>query len=160
MESKTHEAISAQINHEFSAAYLYLSISQGFETKNLSGFAKWMRGQSAEEYEHAMKFIDFMNSVGAEVMLRPIPQPDYSFSSALKALDHVLNHEKHVTALIHEIYRTAEEEKDYGATEMLRWFITEQIEEEGKMRKAIERVKIAGDSGPGLLAMDRELGEE
>ena len=50
-------AINEQIKKEFYSAYLYLSMSAYFESRNLPGFANWMRVQFGEEQGHATKFI-------------------------------------------------------------------------------------------------------
>jgi len=42
------KALNEQINKELFSAYLYLSMAADFESKNLAGFAKWMKAQSAE----------------------------------------------------------------------------------------------------------------
>ena len=55
--------LNDQINHEHYSSYLYLSMAAYFEAKNLSGFAHWMKVQSEEEYEHGMKFFEFILAV-------------------------------------------------------------------------------------------------
>lgn len=42
LKPSIQDAISDQINHEFQAAYLYLSMSAHFEAAGLQGFASWM----------------------------------------------------------------------------------------------------------------------
>ncbi|MGD2178226.1 MAG: ferritin-like domain-containing protein, partial [Anaerolineae bacterium] len=68
-------AINEQIKDELYSAYLYLSMAAYFEAASLPGFASWMRMQSQEEVEHAMKFFDFVNERGGRVELRAIEQP-------------------------------------------------------------------------------------
>jgi ferritin len=76
MLSKTvQDAINQQIKHEFYSSFLYLSMSAYFESVNLPGFAHWMRVQSQEEHEHAMKFFDFVSDRGGSVELQAIDQP-------------------------------------------------------------------------------------
>ena len=48
ISKKMQDAINEQIKHEFYSAYLYLSMSAYFETRNLPGFASWMRVQAQE----------------------------------------------------------------------------------------------------------------
>ena len=47
--------------------------------------------------------------------------------------------------------------KDRAATVMLQWFVTEQIEEEAAARAVLGRIRLAGNSGVGLLMIDQEL---
>ena len=51
----------------------------------------------------------------------------------------------------------AEKTKDRPATVMLQWFVTEQMEEEAAARAVLGRIRLAGNSGVGLLMIDQEL---
>ena len=67
LTTSMQKAINNQINDEFNAAYLYLSMSAYCETIGFQGFAKWLRKQSAEEVEHAMEISGVENN-GREVI--------------------------------------------------------------------------------------------
>src|SRR5688500_3383239 len=100
MISKTvQNAINDQIKHEFYSSYLYLSMSAYFETQSLPGFARWMRAQSQEEHEHAMKFFDFVNDRDGTVELQALDQPPGEFQSPLDVFQQSLEHERKVTGL-------------------------------------------------------------
>ena len=70
---------------------------------------------------------------------------------------HVLKNEQEVTASINNLYAMAEKAKDRPATVMLQWFVTEQMEEEAAARALLGRIRLAGNSGVGLLMIDQEL---
>ena len=40
---------------------------------------------------------------------------------------------------------------------MLTWFIDEQVEEEANAQQLIDQVELAGEKGPGLYMLDKEL---
>lgn len=149
--------INEQIANEFAAAYLYLSITAHFETEKLPGFAHWMRQQHQEEISHAMRLFDFLTEHGARVELKAIDKPPSVFNTPLSVMEQVLTHEEQVTSAINELYELANAEKDYPAQLMLQWFITEQTEEERSVGDIISRLKLAGDSAPAMLMIDREL---
>jgi len=65
------KALNEQINKELFSAYLYLSMAADFESKNLAGFAKWMKAQSAEELNHAMKLFNYVLERGGTWSLWP-----------------------------------------------------------------------------------------
>src|SRR3979409_2668387 len=48
-------AINAQINSEFQAWYQYLAMAAFCEREKFTGAARWLKLQSAEEYNHGMK---------------------------------------------------------------------------------------------------------
>ena len=159
MKGAIRDAMGEQIRHEFYAAYLYLSMAGSFETANLPGFAHWMRAQAREEQEHALKFFDFLLDRGEPVRLRSIEEPPYAFRSPLDTFEQALEHEKGVTSLIHDLYDLAVRENDYPAQVFLNWFVSEQVEEEKYATGIVERLRMAGDDGPALLLLDREMGE-
>jgi ferritin len=159
MLSKTlQDALNLQINRELASAYLYLSMSAHFENRNLPGFARWMRLQSTEEVEHAMKLFDFVNDRGGRVILDAVGKPPAEFSAPLDVMRQVLEHEKKVTASIHDLYGLAVKESDYPSQVMLHWFIEEQVEEEKSALEVVERLKMVGDAPAGLLMIDGQLG--
>jgi ferritin len=151
------DALNEHMNQEFYASYLYLSMAAYCEEMNLPGFAHWMRTQSQEEYSHAMKMFDFIVDQKGRVILHPIDQPVIEFHSSLDVLQQALEHERHVTRLINQLYELAVREKDYPTQVHLQWFITEQVEEEKVASNIVEQLKIIGDQGDALLLLDREL---
>lgn len=160
MKGAVRDAIAEQIKHEFYSAYLYLSMSGSFEVANLPGFARWMRKQSQEEREHAMRFFDFLLDRGEHVRLGAIEQPPYAFRSPLDTFEQALEHEKEVTSRIHALYDLSVQENDYPAQVLLNWFVAEQVEEEKSATEIVERLRMAGEEdGAALLLLDKELGE-
>ena len=58
------DLLNKQIQSEFYASYLYLSMSAYCESRNLLGFARYMRQQSQEEHSHAMRLFDYVQHRG------------------------------------------------------------------------------------------------
>ncbi len=158
MTEKLEKAFNDQIQAEIASAYLYLSMSAHFEAANLPGFAKWMKVQSHEEWDHAMRFYNHLIERGNRVRLQAIPQPPHEFGNPLEVMEQVLNHELKVSASIHRLFELASQKKDYAAQVMLEWFVTEQVEEEKQSSDLVARMRMFGDNPAALLAVDRELG--
>ena len=159
LSKSMQDAINEQIKNELYSAYLYLSMSAYCETNSLPGFARWMRAQSQEEVEHAMKFFAFVNERGGRVVLQAIDQPPLEFESPRAVFEQTLEHERKVTGLIHSLYELALEEKDYAAQILLHWFIDEQVEEESSAAQILDTLEMIGDKGQALVMLDRELGK-
>ena len=157
LSKSMQDAINEQIKNELYSAYLYLSMAAYSEANNLPGFAHWMRAQSQEEVEHAMKFFEFVNERGGRVVLHAIDQPPADFESPVKMFEETLGHERKVTAMIHSLYELALEEKDYPAQILLHWFIDEQVEEEASAAYILDTLKAIGVKGQALVMLDREL---
>jgi ferritin len=153
------DAINEQINKELYSGYLYLSMAAYFESTGLPGFATWMRAQSQEELEHALKFFDYVNERGGRVELEAIEKPTVAWESPLAVFEATYEHEQMVTALINNLYKVALEENDYASQVMLHWFIDEQVEEEASVSQIVDSLERVGDKGQGLIMLDRALGQ-
>jgi len=157
MDKKLQKAFNDQIKHELYSAYIYLAMAAYFETKNLPGFAHWMKVQYKEEVAHAMKMFEFLNDRGIRVLLQAIPQPTLEFNSSLEVFEETLKHEKVVTALIDGLYKLAVEAKDNASAVFLQWFITEQVEEEKNANYIIDTLKMLKPDSAAMIMLDREL---
>jgi ferritin len=158
MKQKIIDAVNEQIREEFESAYIYLAMSARLEGLSLRGAAMWMRMQAQEEVAHAMKFFDFLVRRGTEPVLGPIEKPRIGFDRPVEAFEAGLAHEQHITSCIHRLYDLAVEEREYPLQTLLHWFIDEQVEEEETAQEIIDNLRMAGESGEGLLLIDRELG--
>lgn len=158
MLSKTIEdALNAQVNAELWSAYLYLSMAHNFEADGKSGIANWFKVQFQEEQAHAEIFMNYINSRGGRVWLKPIDAVETEWATPLDAFKATLEHERKVTALINNLYAMAEAERDYATREMLNWFISEQVEEEESAQELIDKFSLIGNDGMGIYMLDQEL---
>jgi len=151
------DAFNTQIMKEFYSAYLYLSMSTYADANTLPGTAKWLRAQAAEEQEHGMKLLDFVQDRGERVILYAIEQPPADFKGLLPMFEQVLEHEQHVTASIHALYALALKENDYAAQVLLQWFISEQVEEEKNASTIVDQIKQVGTQSGGLFLLDAHV---
>jgi ferritin len=159
ISKKMEEALNSQINAELYSAYLYFSMAADFETKNLSGFARWMYTQAQEEFGHATRFYNYINEQQGKAKLGAIEAPPTEWASPLEVFEAAYKHEQHVTSLINNLVSLAMEEKDYATNIFLQWFVTEQVEEEASASTIAEKVKMIGEHPQGLFMMDRELAQ-
>ena len=153
------DAMNEQIKNELFSAYQYLSMAAYCESENLPGFAQWMRAQSQEETEHAMKFYDFILDRSGRVALQGIEAPVVAFGSPLEVFEQALEHERKVTAMINDLYGLAGRENDYASQTFLQWFVTEQVEEEKNAGDVVDTLKMIGGKSEALFLLDRELGQ-
>jgi ferritin len=156
---KIRDAFNVQIQHETYSSYLYLSMAAYFHGKGFDGMAQWMRVQAMEELTHAMKFFGHINERQGTVELLAIEKPPASWKSPLDAFKAALKHEQFITGKIEGLVKLATAEKDYASQSMLQWFIDEQVEEEANATKNVQLLEMIGDSGNGIVMLDRELGK-
>ena len=157
LSQQLHEALNAQINAEMWSAYLYLSMSVDAEAKGLKGVANWFYVQFQEEQDHARILMNYILSRNAEVRLQPIAEVRTSWSSPLEMFRDTLEHEQKVTAMINNLAAIAAGDKDYASSNMLVWFIDEQVEEEESAREMIGACEAVEGNKFGLYMLDKEL---
>lgn len=159
LSPKMLQALNDQINAELYSSYLYLAMAARCEALNLPGAAHWLRVQSQEEHEHAMKFFKYVTERQGEVKLQAIKEPPSSWNKLCELFDDVLAHEQYITGRINDLVKLAREENDYATENFLQWFVKEQVEEEASVDTIIQRLKLVGEMPQGLFFIDRELGQ-
>jgi len=158
ISKKMQNALNGQLNKEIFSSYLYLSMAAYFERNNLAGMSGWMRLQSVEEHEHAMKFYDFIIKVGGHVKLKAIAEPQFDWNSAQTVFEDALGHEQYITKSINKLTDLAISVGDHATKTFLHWFVDEQVEEEDTVQQIVDSFKLIGDSKSALFLFDRELG--
>ena len=157
LSSKLHTAINEQINAELWSAYLYLSMSMDAEAKGLKGVANWFYVQWLEEQDHARILMNYLNSRDVKVSLKPIAEVRTEWDSVLEMFQETLKHEKVVTGLINNLAAIAAEDHDFASSNMLVWFVNEQVEEEESARDMIFAVESVEGNKYGMYQLDKEL---
>ena len=157
LSERLHVAINNQINAELWSAYLYLSMSMDAEAKGLKGVSNWFYVQWLEEQDHARILMNYLNSRDAKVELKPIAEVRTEWSSVLEMFQETLKHEKVVTSLINNLATIAAEDGDFASSNMLVWFVNEQIEEEESAREMIFAAESVEGDKYGMYQLDKEL---
>ena len=157
MNEKVRKAFNGQIVAETYSAWLYLSMAACFDSRNLKGFAHWMKCQAQEELTHAMLLYNHLGERGGAVELGAIEAPPSGWESPRAAFEAALKHEQKVTGLINGLVELSAAEKDHASGPLLQWFVKEQVEEEASAGEMAESLKLAGD-GSALFMLDREAG--
>ncbi|MBZ0182156.1 MAG: ferritin [Melioribacteraceae bacterium] len=159
ISKKMEEALNKQLNAELFSSYLYLAMAAYLEDLNLNGMASWMRLQSQEEYEHGLKFYEYIGSVGKRVKLEALETPQFEWKNPQEAFEAALAHEKKITKNIYDLSDLAVEEKDHATRNFLNWFVDEQVEEVASVTVIVEKFKMVSDSKNSLYLLDKELGK-
>ena len=154
---KMEELLNRQMNAEFYNSHLYQAMAGWFEGQGLPGFAHWMEAQAEEEREHALKFYAHLKERRAGIVVGAVPAAPTRYKNALAAFQAAFDHEVHVSREINKMMETALAEKDFAAVELLRWFVTEQVEEEAQTDAVVQQLKMIGPSPGSLMYIDRHL---
>ena len=152
------EALSSQLNREFSSAHLYLSMSAYCSHAGYNGAASWLEMQYEEEHAHATRIFNYLIDQGVQVGIGGIDAPRTEFGSLLEVFEASLAHEQDQTARLNDLSNQALNEKDHATYNLLQWFVNEQVEEEATVGDIIAKLRMVGGDGYGLLMIDNELG--
>jgi len=152
--------INKQINMEFYASYVYLSMSSFFKRDDqaLHGFAHFFKENSEEEREHGTKLMDYQVMRGGKVVFQDIAKPaTMEWGSALQAVEAALELEKTVNQSLLDLHRVASEKGDAQLCDFLESeYLKEQVESIKKVSDLISKLKRAGpDLGEHII--DKEL---
>lgn len=157
VSTKMQDALNKQINAEMYSAYLYQSMAAYCETFGMKGFANWMNVQAKEEMSHAMKIYNYILERGGKIVFTAIDAPKTEWENLVDVFENVYEHEQYVTSLINNLLSLAIEEKDYATSNMLQWFVAEQVEEEANADELLQQLKLVGDKGSAVFMIDKEL---
>ena len=101
--------------------------------------------------------MNYLNSQDVKVELKPIAEVPVKWESVADMFKDTLNHEKKVTALIHNLAHIANDDKDFASVNRLNWFIDEQVEEEENARDMIAACEAVEGNKYGMYMLDKEL---
>lgn len=157
LSKEMYELLNAQYNFEVESANIYLQMSSCLKNDDLPGAASWFLNQYKEEMLHAEKFYNYILERGSKVIVEGFTNPKNEYFDLNDILVSSLSHEKDVTKRISDLMIQARKDNDFAAEIFLTWFITEQVEEEGKLNDLIARLKLYPKDQ--ILLFDQELGQ-
>merc|ERR1712080_773094 len=104
-----------QINMEFYASYVYLSMGSYFNRQDqaLHGFGKHFMGESEEERKHGIKLMEYQTKRGGRVVFRDIAKPSsMEWGSPAEAMEAALELEKTVNQSLLALHKCADSKGD------------------------------------------------
>merc|ERR1712137_1374644 len=153
--------INKQINMEFYASYVYLSMSSWFnrDDQALHGFAAHFRNESGDERPHGMKLMEYQTKRGGRVVFQDIAKPTtMEWGTPLEAMEAALELEKTVNQSLLDLHKVAGDKGDGHLCDFLESeYLGEQVEGIKAIGDLITKMKRAGD-GLGLHLIDKEMG--
>jgi ferritin len=155
ISKKLNDAINAQIGEELFASNGYANMAAYFNSLGLARLSAMYFEQSEEEREHALKFLHYLMEVDGEVAIPAVQAASYEFDGVKGALEAAMAWEQDVTGRINRLMDLAIEEKDYATQDFLRWFVSEQVEEEANVSHLLTLVDALGNRS--ILTLEAHL---
>ena len=159
LKKEVEAVLNKQLELEFDAAVVYYGMYIYFEQELFKGFAAWFKHHVGEEMSHAAKLIAYMLERGGSPAIPATKAPKTKYASPLEAMKGALGHEHGNTTGIHACLKVAAKADDPATTEMLQWFVKEQVEEEQWAEEYVQMVQKVQSSVGGMYAFDHAVGK-
>lgn len=131
IDTKVAQLINEHVPHELYAHHAYLRMSLDANRIGMFGVEKWFAKQSAEERDHMVKLLTYINDFDmANAIPASAAQPGTRYGDALSMFTDALVLEQSVTARISALRRAAWDAGDCLTFEFLSWFVNEQRDSE------------------------------
>lgn len=157
------ELLCKQVEHELQNSLIYNQLSCLTNNAGLFGFSKFFKQEAIDEYDHANKIVEHLQSVFEGYIYPNKVDTVELISQDLTLLDMVkygLNIEKGTTQSLNRIKDACESNDSNGTTySFIVSMLREQCEEEAHYNDLIAQLKIAKDNPSAILFLDHELGE-
>lgn len=158
IHEELQQALNEQVTAELEAALVYLQLSYALDDLGLVGMRDWMKKQHKEELDHAGRFSQHLLDRDVTPQIGNISAPIVKVETAIDAFEAALNHEKMISERIRRLADLQATHRDYDSRPLIDFFLAEQIEEEADIDEILDRLKLAGTEGSGILRIDGELG--
>lgn len=156
LEEACNNALNEQISWELYASLVYMNMAAYFAKPTVArpGFAKFFKDQSLEEYNHASKFIDYINKRNGTVKRLSVEDsPKSDWTSPIEALADAIKLEKHVYAKIHHLHDVAELKcQDGHLTDFLEgYFFAEQVDSIRELQEMLSTLRVPDQSAAAMI---------
>ncbi len=154
---KMKKALNDQITLEAAASNSYLAMASWCEVIGYQGAANYFYVQSDEERTHMLKFVHFLNDMGATATISAVKAPTGSYKSLEGLIKNALKNEQVVTKAIHKMVEITQKEKDHSTYAFLEWFVNEQVQEETKFETLLQKFDLIGRDKLAINEIDKIL---
>lgn len=148
--------LNGQVSMELYASIVYMNMAAYFDRPSVArnGYAKFFRAQSLEEYNHASKFIDYVNSRNGTIKRINIEEsPKSEWLSPANALHDAIKLEKDVYTKLQYIHSVADQKcQDSHLTDFLEGeFFTEQVESIKELQTMLTKISVGDNSAAAVI---------
>jgi len=156
LKSKLDQAIG----HELYAHLLYANVANHMQAVGFFGAQKYFQAESADEFTHYQKIVDFINDRGDVATINALPKMSDMPKSLMDCFEIALEAETDLENFYVKLYEEAEDKyMDCVTAQFLLQFIEIQRKSVGEMKDMLSILKICGDNSAALLELDEKLGD-
>ena len=140
-DKEIEQALVAQVRLELESSHAYEARAQYAKSKGYDGMANWFSLQAKEEREHAQKVMQHLMDAGK--MIKEIPTLSAistQFNSVEELFLSSLQREKQLSDVIKKIKALSLKKEDFYTSQLMDWFVVEQIEEEKLFADVLDKM--------------------
>lgn len=134
--------LNDQIQKELESSQIYRAMSCWFDDKGWPGGTKLFFKYANEELTHMNKIYEYLFEKNTKAITPAVEAVQGEFKDAREIVEISLNQEIDITAYWNKIADAAKKENDNDTYFLSQWFITEQREEEIKMRDLLFKIRM------------------
>lgn len=151
------DIINKQIKMEAHSSAAYLAMAAWCDKEGYDNSSEFFFTQSEEERKHQLKLFRYLVDMECAAISPTVGETQHEFSTLRSVFETALEMEITVTDAIHDIVRKCREVGDIATEEFMRWFVSEQIEEEYVARKCIELFDTLGEDKIALGMVEERV---
>jgi ferritin len=154
------ELLNFRITEEDKSARLYHNMYMFLENKGYTGAGALWHKYGHEEGVHSDWARNYLLDLGIQPELRALPAiMPKEYASFPEVIRLSYDHEVEITNQCKELAAAAMKHGDHMLYQLAAKFLTEQIEEVGKMQTFLDKLAAFGESPEALRFLDNEMGE-
>ncbi len=157
LQESVVEILNKQIKIEAQSSAAYLAMAAWCDTNGYDNCADFFFKQSEEERKHQMKLFRYLTNMECNAISPTVGESQHEFGTLRSVFEKALEMEISVTDAIHEVVNACRKAGDIATEEFMRWFVTEQIEEEFVARRTLELFDVLGEDKIALGMIEERV---
>lgn len=152
-----NDSINEMISIELTAVKQYMAIGARFKEMGYDNIGNHFLMESSEEQNHALKIINYLIRVGAEIKFLGDKKFKHEFKNAEEMIETALTMETDYYKFQNDLMNTVKEAKDNLTENFLTWFLENQVEEINELHDLLTKMKKLGEER--LFMLDQFYGK-
>lgn len=157
LKDEIADVLNRQIKMEAHSSAAYLAMAAWCDIRGYDNSAEFFFQQSDEERKHQLKLFHYLCDMECDAVSPSVSECQHDFGSLKEVFEKALEMEIAVSDAIHEIVGECRKYNDIATEEFMKWFVSEQIEEEYVARRALELFELLGEDKIALGMFEERI---
>lgn len=157
LDPELADRLNIHVTFEAQSAFSYFAMASWCEVRGLSGFAQWFRAEATGEIAHMEQFVSHLNDRGFQATFGEIPSAPTTWKTIQDVFEGVVKLEYGLCAQIEELIELSHGRRDHFTGSFLQGFVPQQIADTAEADEILDRLRLVGEEGRGVILIDQEL---